>query len=108
MTACVCFQMPSLVTVTVERRVCKKCGIYAMASDNWRETGVYNYNNNYMVAVSILYNCLDAFISGVPIQDFFATYMRSLALDYIWAYKNPAEHHRYEGVQNLDKRNLLW
>lgn len=100
--------MPNVVTVTVERRVCEKCGIYAMASDNWRETGVYNYNNSYMVAVTILYNCLDAFISGTPIQDFFTTFVAPLGADYSWAYNNPEAHHRYGGVINVEKRHEVW
>lgn len=95
-----CFQAPRLMTVTVERRVCNTCGIYAMASDNWRETGVYNYNNNYIVAVPIMYNCLDAFISGTPIQDFFTTFVAPLAEDIVWADENPDLHQRYERVHH--------
>ncbi|CAN0078565.1 unnamed protein product, partial [Pylaiella littoralis] len=40
---------PNIVTVEVERRKCGSCGRPAWASDDWRKTGVFNYDNKYLV-----------------------------------------------------------
>ena len=84
-----------MATVAVEIRRCMRCLAYGWASDNWRETMVFNFNNYCLVEVSVLYRCLDQFIAGTPIQTFFATLLQPLSTDTCWLYKNPHLAKRY-------------
>lgn len=78
-----------MATVRVERWKCEQCGTYAWASDDWRKTGVYNYNNHLLIEMSLLYSCRDAFMQGTPIQTFFATFLERLQEDCDWSDANP-------------------
>eukprot|EP00752_Nemacystus_decipiens_P015187 g13523.t1 len=81
---------PLIVSVKVERRKCTSCGACAWASDNWQETSVFNYNNYHLVEVSLLYKCLDQFITGTTIQSFFAAHLGPLKRNIRWLRENPA------------------
>ena len=89
-------QAPCVVTVAVELRKCNECQMYGWASDNWRETGVFNYNNYYLVEVSLLYKCLAKFLVGLPIQLFFSTLLKDLTTDHFWLHSNPDHSKRFE------------
>ncbi|CAB1106086.1 unnamed protein product [Ectocarpus sp. CCAP 1310/34] len=76
-------------TVSVHTNECKTCGNHGLASDNWRETGLFNYNNSYLVELAILYRCLEAFTRGTTISAFFETLLEPLASDLVWIKANP-------------------
>lgn len=86
---CVLLQGPGMSKVNVHTNECETCGIHGLASDNWRETGLFNYNNSYLVELSILYRCLEAFTRGTTISAFFETFLEPLASDLVWSNSNP-------------------
>lgn len=88
-------QVPQIVKVKVECRKCRACGASAWASDNWRETSVFNYNNYTLVELSLLYKCLAQFIRGTTIQSFFFAHLEPLTTDIGWLTENPALAERY-------------
>ncbi|CAB1102259.1 unnamed protein product [Ectocarpus sp. CCAP 1310/34] len=75
--------------VNVNTNGCATCGIHGLASDNWRETGLFNYNNSYLVELSILYRCLETFTRGTTKSAFFETFLEPLASDLVWSKANP-------------------
>lgn len=95
-----------MARVHVERRECKGCGLYAWASDNWRTTGLFNYNNSYLVEVSILYDCLKAFSKGVHITSFFEMFLEPLDGSLEWGDANPELASRYGAVKRLEEVRL--
>lgn len=62
--------------------------MYGWASDNWRETMVFNYNNYYLVEISVLYDCLVLFLTDTPVQNFFAGLLQPLASNAVWMAQN--------------------
>lgn len=82
-------QVPHIATVAVEIRKCMRCLSYAWASDNWRETMVFNFNNYCLIEVSVLYRCLDEFIAGTPIETFFTHLLQPLTTNTCWLSQNP-------------------
>lgn len=84
-----------MARVFVERRECKPCGLNAWASDNWRTTGFFNYNNSYLLEIPILYDCLEAFSKGVPIATFFEIFLAPLKSNFKWMDANPELACRY-------------
>lgn len=72
------------MAVKVERRKCSACGTCAWASDDWRNTMVFNYDNDCLVEISLMYECLTAFVSGTPIQNFFSANFAPLMDDLRW------------------------
>lgn len=91
-------QAPLVTIVRVERRKCAACGTYAWASENWRETSVFNYDNNLLVGVSLLYKCRGQFLGGTPIQTFLFAHFEPLALDVLWLSENPDLAARYAAL----------
>lgn len=91
-------QAPLVVSVKVERRKCGACGACAWASDNWRKTSVFNYNNYFLVELSLLYKCLGQFISGTTIQSFFVAHLEPLATNFGWLSENPDLAKRFDGM----------
>lgn len=89
-------------SVLVERRECKSCGLYAWASDNWRTTGLFNYNNSYLVEIPILYDCLEAFSKGVPISTFFELFLTPLKSKLKWKDANPELASRFAAVKYVE------
>ena len=89
-------QAPLIVSVQVERRRCGACGACAWASDNWRKTSVFNYNNYFLVELSLLYKCLRQFIRGTTIQSFFSAHLEPLATNIAWLLENPDLAARYD------------
>lgn len=71
------------------------CGTCAWASDNWRETSVFNYNNKCLLDLSLLYNWLAQFIRGTPIQNYFFALFEPLQTDVAWLSENPTLAARY-------------
>jgi len=94
-------QAPLIVSVKVERRKCGACGAYAWASDNWRETSVFNYNNYYLVELPFLYKGLEQFIGGTPIHNFFFAQFRPLTTNVGWLLENPELGARYAALWHL-------
>lgn len=86
--------------VKVERRKCDACGARAWASDNWRETSVFNHDDKYMVELSLLYKCLDQFIGGTTIQNFFFAHFASLKTNVGWMSENGDLAARYDFLWN--------
>lgn len=84
-----------MATVTVEVHTCAKCGTCGWASDDWRTTGLFNYNNACLVEVALLYDCLKAFAKGVDIATFFRNALRRLEGKGIWTDANPDLAERY-------------
>lgn len=62
-----------VVAVKMGHRKCSTCGTYAWASDDWLNTMVFNCDNNYVVEISLTYECLEAFIRGTTIQSVFVS-----------------------------------
>ena len=85
----------------VERRKCHDCGTCAWASDNWRETSVFNYNNKYLLEVPILYNCLAQFIGGTPIQNYFFALFQPLRTNVVWLSEDGKLAARYAALMTL-------
>ncbi|CAB1108758.1 unnamed protein product [Ectocarpus sp. CCAP 1310/34] len=92
---------PGMSKVNVHTNECETCGIHGLASDNWRETGLFNYNNSYLVELSILYRCLEAFTRGTTISAFFETFLEPLASDLVWIKANPDLSTRLANCTNL-------
>lgn len=86
------------MSVKVERQKCTSCGACAWASDNWRETSVFNYNNYHLVELSLLYKCLDQFITGTTIQSFFVAHLGPLKKNIGWLRENPDLADRYDAM----------
>ncbi|CAB1098302.1 unnamed protein product [Ectocarpus sp. CCAP 1310/34] len=92
---------PGMSKVNVHTNECETCGIHGLASENWRETGLFNYNNSYLVELSILYRCLEAFTRGTTISAFFETFLEPLASDLVWIKANPDLSNRLANGTNL-------
>lgn len=82
-------QEPGIAIVRVGRWKCAECNVYAWDCDDGRRTAVFNYNNHVLLEVSLLYSCHNAFMDGVPIQTFFATFLETLRMDCDWSEANP-------------------
>eukprot|EP00903_Cladosiphon_okamuranus_P021995 g20222.t1 len=82
-------EAPQVVSVWVERKKCLVSGERAWASDNWRETCVFNFDNKLLVDVSLLYKCRAQFIGGTPIQIFLCAHLEPLAANSLWLLENP-------------------
>lgn len=91
-------QAPLVVRVTVERKKCLECGERAWASDNWRATGVFNYDNKLLVDVCLLYECRAHFIGGTPIQNFLFAHLEPLTTNIRWLSQNPDFATRYASM----------
>lgn len=73
----------------------------AWASDNWRDTSVFNFNNNLLVDLALLYKCLAQFIGGTPIQTFFFAHFEPLTTNLGWLSANPDLAARYAALCHL-------
>lgn len=91
-------QAPLVVKVMVERKKCLECRERAWASDMWRETHVFNYDNKLLVDVSLLYKCRAQFIGGTPIQIFFFAHFEPLRANIRWLSQNRDFATRYASV----------
>lgn len=56
---------------------------------------VFNYDNKLLVELSLMYKCLEHFIVGTPIQNFFFAHFAPLRQDIGWLSKNPSFAARY-------------
>lgn len=50
---------------------------------------MFNYNNNHLVELSLLYKCLDQFTTGTTIQSFFVAHLGPLKKNIGWLRENP-------------------
>jgi len=50
---------------------------------------VFNYNNNFLVELRLLYMCRTAFAKGIAITQFFEVHLASLFSESSWAEDNP-------------------
>lgn len=79
-----------LRNVTVDLKECMKCGVQAWASDNWRTTGMMNFNNNLLVDIRILVDTRALYMEGLPIQAIFETLFDPLLDEHLWSKEYPA------------------
>ena len=56
---------------------------------------MFNYNNHYLVELPLLYECLEQFIGGTPIHNFFFGRFRPLTTNVGWLSENPEFGARY-------------
>lgn len=70
--------------VTVERKECRRCNLKGWAGDNIYEDGVFNYNGNVVVELSILYAIRRAVSAGQPVSTWVKIFLEPLLDDMEW------------------------
>ncbi|CAB1097851.1 unnamed protein product [Ectocarpus sp. CCAP 1310/34] len=92
---------PGMSKMNVHENECETSAIHGLASDNWRETGLFNYNKSYLVELFILCRCLEAFTRGTTLSAFVETFLEPLASDLVWIKANPDLSKRLANGTNL-------
>jgi hypothetical protein len=78
-----------LRVVTVERKQCLTCNLRGWAGDDIYEDGVFNYNGNVIIELSILYQIRRVFRAGTPVSTWVKTFLSSRSDDDTWLKQNP-------------------
>lgn len=73
-----------LRVVKIERKECRGCNLRGWAGDDIYEDGVFNYNNNVVIELRLLYEIRRAFTSGTPISTWIKTFLAPLADSLAW------------------------
>ncbi|CAN0372978.1 unnamed protein product, partial [Ectocarpus fasciculatus] len=73
-----------LRVVKLERRECRVCNLRGWAGDDIYEDGVFNFNNNVVIEVRLLYDIRRAFSSGTPISTWIKTFLAPLGDSLAW------------------------
>ncbi|CAM9496574.1 unnamed protein product, partial [Laminaria digitata] len=90
--------------VSVEVRECLTCGAQAWASDNWRTTGMFNFNNKLLVDIRILVRARGLFTRGLPVESVFEQLFAALKSNFRWLEENPELARR---ISSRDLRKQL-
>lgn len=76
-------------TVIVEKGRCDTCWAQPWASDNWRTTGMLNFNNFLVMDIRILVAVRGFYMKGLPIQPIFEQIFAPSKSDCMWMEQNP-------------------
>ena len=84
-----------MASVTVEVHTRAKCGTCGWADNDWRSTGLFNYNDACLIEVALLHDGLKEFPKGVDIPTFFWNVLRRLEEKATWADAHPNLAEKY-------------
>lgn len=73
-----------LRVVKVERKDCKRCNLTGWAGDDIYEDGVFNYNNNVVLELPLLYAIRRVVSAGTPVSTWVRTFLKALLDDLTW------------------------
>ncbi|CAN0357126.1 unnamed protein product [Ectocarpus sp. 6 AP-2014] len=82
-------QGAALRIVDVERKKCNTCNLRGWAGDNFLEDGVFNYNENIVVELRVLYQLRLAFRAGTPVSTWLRTFLQPRLDNMDWLEQNP-------------------
>ncbi|CAN0257207.1 unnamed protein product [Ectocarpus sp. 8 AP-2014] len=82
-------QGAALRIVDVERKKCNTCNLRGWAGDNFLEDGVFNYNENIVVELRVLYQLRLAFRAGTPVSTWLRTFLQPRLDSMDWLEQNP-------------------
>ena len=69
-------------------KVCTTCWARPWASDDWRTTGMLNYNNKLLVDIRLLVRTRNWYRMGTPLSVIFHEFLTECKNDYDWVDKN--------------------
>eukprot|EP00903_Cladosiphon_okamuranus_P012692 g11868.t2 len=73
-----------LRVVTIERKRCRRCKLAGWAGDDMYEDGVFNYNNNVVLELPLLYAIRRVVSAGTPVSTWARTFLKRLLDDVRW------------------------